>query len=80
MGGASGGRQDAGAASEGRVGREAPVRALQQDLRSQTPEKVVDKDRAAEEGFGVIDETHLVQREAQHVGPLLQDRSDLRTT
>lgn len=79
MGGAGGGRQDAGASGERRVGREAPVGALQQDLGSQTPEKVVDEDGAAEERFGVVDETHLLQGEAQHVSSLLQNRRDLRT-
>lgn len=73
-GGSSAGRQDAGAGGERRVGRKAPVGALKQDLSSKTPEEVVDEDGAPEERLGVVDEAHLLQREAQHMGTLLQYR------
>lgn len=72
------GRQDAGAGGERWVGREAPISALQQDLCSQTPEEVVDENGASEERLGVVDESHLLQGEAQHVGTLLQNRCNLK--
>lgn len=77
-GGVGAGRRDAGAAGKRRVGREAPVGALEEDLSSQAPQEVVDQDGAPEEGLGVVDEAHLLQGEAQHVGALLQDRRHLK--
>lgn len=67
------GRQDAGAGGKCWVGREAPVSALEQNLSSQTPEEVVDKDGASEKGLGVVNESHLLQGESQHMGTLLQN-------
>lgn len=74
MGGVrAGGR---GAGGEGGVWGEAPVGALEEDLGPQAPEEVVHEDGAPEEGLGVVDEAHLLQGEAQHVGALLQHRSN----
>lgn len=67
----------AGAAGEGGTRWEAPVGALEQDLRPQTAKEVVDKDGAPEKGLGVVDEPHLLQRKAQHVGALLQKGCNL---
>lgn len=69
----SAGWQDAGASGKCRVGWEAPLSALEQDLSSQTTKEVVDKDGASEECFRVVDESHLLQRESQHMGTLLQN-------
>jgi len=80
VGGVSAGRRDAGPGGERRVGREAPLGALENNLSAQAPEEVVHEDGAAEEGLGVVDEAHLLQGEAQHVGALLQDRSHLQDT
>lgn len=77
MGGVSAGGRGAG--GEGAVWGEAPVGALEEDLGPQAPEEVVHEDGAPEEGLGVVDEAHLLQGEAQHVGALLQHRSNLRT-
>lgn len=73
MGGAGAGWQDAGTGGERWVGWEAPVSALEQDFSSQATKEVVNKDRASEERFWVIDESHLLQREAQHMSTLLQN-------
>lgn len=70
---AGAGRQDAGGRGECRVGWEAPVRALEKDLGSQTAKEVVNEDGAPEEGFRVVNETHLLQRKAQNVSTLLQN-------
>lgn len=73
MSGVRAGWQDAGAGGKCRVGREAPVSALEQDLSSQTPEEVVNEDGASEKGLRVVNESHLFQGEAQHMGTLLQN-------
>lgn len=78
MSGVSAGRQDARARGKRWVGRKAPVSALEQDLCSQTPKEVVNKNGAAEECLGVVNESHLLQGEAQHVGTLLQNRCNLK--
>lgn len=76
-GGARAGRRRTGARGEGRSRREAPVGALEQDLGPQTAKEVVDKDRASEKGLGVVDEPHLLQRKAQDMSSLLQERCNL---
>lgn len=68
----SAGCWDTGASGKRRAGWEAPVSALKQNLSSQAPEEVVDKNGASEEGFRVVNEPHLLQGEAQHMGALLQ--------
>lgn len=73
MGWVGAGWQDTGASGERWVGWEAPVSALEQDLSSQTTKEVVNKDGASEEGFWVVDESHLLQRETQHMGTFLQN-------
>lgn len=75
--GARAGWRRTGAGGEGRTRWEAPVGALEQDLSPQTAKEVVDKDRAPEKGLGVVDEPHLLQRKAQHMGTLLQKRCNL---
>lgn len=78
MSGVSAGSRDTGASGERWVWWEAPVGALKQDLSSQAPKEVVDEDGASEEGLGVVNEAHLLQREAQHMGTLLQDWCNLK--
>lgn len=77
VGGVSAGWEDARASGECWVWWEAPVSALEQDLSSQTPKEVVNKNRASEEGLGVVNEPHLLQGETQHVGTLLQNWCNL---
>lgn len=67
-------RRDTRASGECWVGWKAPVSALEQDLSSQAPKEVVNEDGASEKGFRIVDESHLLQREAQHMGTLLQNR------
>lgn len=78
MCGVSAGWRDAGAGRKCRVGWEAPLSALEQDLSSQAPKEVVNEDGASEEGLGVVDEPHLLQGEAQHMGTLLQNWCNLK--
>lgn len=72
------GWQDAGACGKCWVWWEAPVSALEQDLSSQATEEVVNKDGATEEGLGIVNESHLIQGETQHMGTLLQDGCNLK--
>lgn len=60
MGGVYAGWQDAGAGAEPRVGRKAPVSALEQDLSSQAPKEVVDQDGSSKKSLGVVNEPHLL--------------------
>ena len=69
---------DARASGECWVGWKAPVSALEQDLSSQAPKEVVNEDGASEEGLRIVDESHLLQREAQHMGTLFQNRCNLK--
>lgn len=72
------GWQDAGACGKCRVWWKAPVGALEQDLSSQATKEVVNKDGASEEGFRIINESHLIQGETQHMCTLLQNRCNLK--
>lgn len=72
------GWQDAGACGKCWVWWEAPVSALEQDLSSQTTKEVVHKDRATEEGLRIVNESHLIQGETQHMGTLLQNGCNLK--
>lgn len=78
MSGIRAGREDTGAGGESCVRWETPVSALEQDLSSQTPEEVINKDGASEESLRVVDESHLLQGETQHVGTLLQHWRNLK--
>lgn len=78
MSSVSGGCWDAGASGKCWVGWEAPVSALEQNLSSQAPKEIVDEDGASEEGLRVVNEPHLLQGEAQHMGTLLQDWGNLK--
>lgn len=60
MRGISAGWRDAGAGRKCWVWWEAPVSTLEQDLSSQAPKEIVNKDRASEEGLRIIDESHLL--------------------
>lgn len=71
------GWKDTGACGKCRIGWEAPVSALEQDLGSQTTKEVVNEDRATEKGLRVVDESHLLQGKTQHMGTLLQNRGNL---
>ncbi len=55
---------DTGAGGKRWVRREAPVSALEQDLGPQASKEVVNKDRAPEEGLGVVNESHFLQGQA----------------
>lgn len=69
---------DAGAGGKCWSGWEAPVSALEQDLSSQAPKEVVNEDGASEEGLRVVNESHLLQGKAKHMGTLLQNRCNLK--
>ncbi len=70
--------RDARAAGKCWVWGEAPVSALEQDLGPQAPKEVVNKDGAPEEGLRVVNESHFLQGEAQHMGALLQNWCNLK--
>lgn len=46
-------------------------RPLKEDFGSEAAQKVVDENGAAQEGLGIIDEAHFVQREVKDMGVFL---------